>query len=98
MTRKSLRRRRATMFRRGWVFAWLVLQAAAVMAVSQVAAQDKTSNRIDELMKSIGLVKTAVATAADLSLGDPGGGTLGFGGQRPGMVVVYVLANLVGPV
>ncbi|HWH76898.1 MAG TPA: TlpA disulfide reductase family protein, partial [Candidatus Binatus sp.] len=75
------------------VIALLAVHAIAVIFAAQLLAQEKATSRVDELMKSIGLVKPAITKAPDFTLRDAGGGTVSLSGYRGGMVLLNFWAT-----
>jgi cytochrome c biogenesis protein CcmG/thiol:disulfide interchange protein DsbE len=79
---------------------WLAsagLVIALIAAPLRSTAQQAKSGSVDDLLKSIGLVKPAMSTAPDFNLLDSNGSPVGLSGYRGKMVLLNFWATWCGP-
>src|SRR6185503_20997188 len=79
----------------GWVM--LLIVALLLTLSAELSAQSKTASSLDDLLKSIGMTKPALAKAPDFTLRDAGGGTVSLSGYRGNLVLVNFWATWCGP-
>jgi thiol-disulfide isomerase/thioredoxin len=78
---------------------WVMLLIVALLLTlsAELSAQSKTASSLDDLLKSIGMTKPALAKAPDFTLRDAGGGTVSLSGYRGNLVLVNFWATWCGP-
>ena len=79
----------------GWVM--LLIVALLLTLSAELSAQSKTASSLDDLLKSIGMTKPALAKAPDFTLRDAGGGTVSLSGYRGNLVLLNFWATWCGP-
>lgn len=79
----------------GWLL--LVIVAMVIASAAELPAQSKAASSIDDLLKSIGMTKPALAKAPDFTLRDAGGGTRSLSGYRGSHVLLNFWATWCGP-
>ena len=77
---------------------WLLLHVVVVLLTlaAELPAQSKATSA-DDLLKSIGMTKPALAKAPDFTLRDAGGGTVSLSGYRGNFVLLNFWATWCGP-
>jgi len=78
---------------------WLLLHVVVVLLTlaAELPAQSKATASADDLLKSIGMTKPALAKAPDFTLRDTGGGTVSLSGYRGNLVLLNFWATWCGP-
>ena len=78
---------------------WLLLHVVVVLLTlaAEIPAQSKAIASADDLLKSIGMTKPALAKAPDFTLRDAGGGTVSLSGHRGNLVLLNFWATWCGP-
>ena len=78
---------------------WVMLRIVALLLTmfGELSAQSKTTSSPDDLLKSIGMTKPALAKAPDFTLRDAGGGTVSLSGYRGNLVLLNFWATWCGP-
>jgi len=78
---------------------WVMLRIVALLLTmsAELSAQSKTASSPDDLLKSIGMTKPALAKAPDFTLRDAGGGTVSLSGYRGNLVLLNFWATWCGP-
>src|SRR5258705_11091448 len=78
---------------------WVMLRIVALLLTmsAELSAQSKTAGSLDDLVKSIGMTKPALAKAPDFTLRDAGGGTVSLSGYRGNLVLLNFWATWCGP-
>ncbi len=79
----------------GWLL--LVIVTMVIASAAELRAQSKAVSSIDDLLKSIGMTKPALAKAPDFTLRDAGGGTVSLSGYRGNLVLLNFWATWCGP-
>jgi thiol-disulfide isomerase/thioredoxin len=74
---------------------WISLHVVAVLLIlsAELRAQSKAAASTDDLLKSIGMTKPALAMAPDFTLRDAGGGTVSLSGYRGNLVLLNFWAT-----
>lgn len=78
---------------------WLLPHVVTVLLTlaAELPAQSKAAASADDLLKSIGMTKPALAKAPDFTLRDAGGGTVSLSGYRGNLVLLNFWATWCGP-
>lgn len=78
---------------------WLLPHVVTVLLTlaAELPAQSKAAASADDLLKSIGMTKPALAKAPDFTLRDAGGGTVSLNGYRGNLVLLNFWATWCGP-
>jgi peroxiredoxin len=65
----------------------------AIASAAESLAQSKSGGSLDDVLKSIGMTKLALAKAPDFTLRDAGGGTVSLSGYRGNLVLLNFWAT-----
>jgi thiol-disulfide isomerase/thioredoxin len=78
---------------------WLLPHVVTVLLTlaAELPAQSKATASADDLLKSIGMTKPALAKAPDFTLRDAGGGTVSLSGYRGNLLLLNFWATWCGP-
>ena len=78
---------------------WLLPHVVTVLLTlaAELPAQRKAAASADDLLKSIGMTKPALAKAPDFTLRDAGGGTVSLSGYRGNLLLLNFWATWCGP-
>lgn len=78
---------------------WLVLVIVTMLLVlsAESRAQSKAASSLDDVLKSVGMTKPAIAKAPDFTLRDAGGATVSLSGYHGSHVLLNFWATWCGP-